>query len=360
MRVIRKENVMKKFISVILCVVLACSLAMPACANDPLGSISAGEMINVERVSAITQNVADFVAGHGDDLSISQSPSVMYNLNDEIETLYFPLSPVGYVIISYGDGHVVEYSSSVTRNISELAGKLYYVGPLEYYVETVDGLTHLVTQKKIQKTDFVSTYHVLRDEINNVYTEYLNTESVQTAVNAPVHYVAATTANGYYCTITAVANLLQWYVDNEGVDMYAFDISDVDGLRYGLDYYGYVHNGGLDLDDVKGNHWGDGTLHHGLQSYFNRSDVDSYEVVSTDTLVAQVKNQIQIYRRPVLLTIDTALLNPSSDSKHAVMAYAYENIGATTYYYLNDGWGNNNVEVCSDDIPSSYPMLYIR
>ena len=347
-------------ISMVMALLLFVLMAVPAYAGDNLGLVGAGEMVDIARMSILTQNASDFVSAHDGVLNMDQAPIMMYNLNNEVEALYFRLEPTGYVIVSYGDGHVVEYSPNAERNIAGFAGKVYYVGPLEYYIASGDDFTHIVMSETVQRTDFTMTYHVTRVANDQLRVEYRHAERVNASVSTPVHYVSATTANGYYCTITAISNLLQWYADFKSADMYAFDFSNITELREGLDYYGYIYNGALDLDDVKGNHWGDGTLHHGLQSYFNRSDVDDYEVVSADTLLAQVKNQIQIYRRPVLLTIDTVLLEPDVAGRHAVMAYAYENIGSTTYYYVNDGWGSNGVELCCDDIPTSYPMLYIR
>lgn len=71
-------------------------------------------------------------------------------------------------------------------------------------------------------------------------------------------------------------------------------------------------------------------------------------------------NQIQIYKRPVLLTIDTVLIKEESEGTHIVMAYKYDNSGARTYYYVNDGWKHNEVRICSSDIPETYEMMYIR
>ena len=179
---------------------------------------------------------------------------------------------------------------------------------------------------------------------------------------SPSNYVSATTANGWFCTITGITNLLQYYSDNYSADVYSGNISSISGLRTALNSNGYIYNGPLKLSDAAASHTKAGNTYLGLRSYLNRTDVTNYSVTVSSLTVSRVKAQIGTYSRPVLLHIYTSSIDSSAStsSTHIVLCYGYWETSMTTYYIVNNGWGSNSVYVCADDVPTSFEMMYLR
>lgn len=348
-------------ISLLLVLLLSLAITVPVYASTDDELILPSQMLDIKRMRAIDENVINFLLSTKDGTYVDGAPVVMFNLSDQIEALYYPLQPSGYLVASYNDGHVIEYSPDGDRNVSNTLDRVYYNGPLEYYAVSSNGLTHLVTSEVVDKTMFASEYHVDTVDVNDLHIDYRASDSINSSeVSTPKNYVGAFTGS-YYCTITGISNLLQWYVDYKNADMYASSDTTVEEMRDSLHTLRYVYgNGGLFLSDAIGAHQRGITRYLGLTSYFARSDIDSYEAIVESVTRAQVLNQIQIYKRPVLLTIDTALIKEEREGTHIVMAYKYDNSGARTYYYVNDGWKHNEVRICSSDIPETYEMMYIR
>ena len=90
---------MKKLFSLFLSCVLVLSISPSGMALDNLATIDS------TRVSSITNNAVAFLVAANCG-NTPEEPIPMYKINEEIEVLYFPLLPDGYLIASYKDGHI--------------------------------------------------------------------------------------------------------------------------------------------------------------------------------------------------------------------------------------------------------------
>ena len=290
---------------------------------------------------------------------------VLYNFDDEIEALYYGLSSGGYIITSYKDGRVIEFSpSKLPIDIIRLASgsKIYFNGPFSYYTKVSSGqFKHAVSGEVISKPAVGYCKAAFVENVGGITYEYQLASSGYTPLlYAPINYVSA--SNGWKCTITGVTNLLQWYNDYVYIDVYMSGAYSVSTLRSALSSNYYVANSPLYLSHAAYPYYdySTGVSYHGLKYYCQRSDVTYRNIVVTTHSVSKVKTQISTYWRPVLLAIYTSSIDSSASatSTHTVMCYGFWETSMTTYYIVNNGWGSNGVYICSDYIPSTFEILY--
>lgn len=342
----------KKILAVILSACMICCCSVTAFASEALST---------SRTASINDNVENFLLGIDVDATIG-TPIQLYNFGNELEALLYPLGESGYVVASYKDGHIVEYSpGNIPATLISAAKNqvIYYGGPLTFCTKSGNEFTNLASGATlIADTDYYSVDYVSAISTQNTYVTQQQTRQTP-LLSAPTSYVSATTSNGWYCTITGITNLLQYYDDFYSADVYSGTVSTISGLRSALNTNKYIYNGGLYLSDAATSHK---SSYLGLRSYLSRIDVTNYSVTVTDLECSNVKSQIGTYSRPVLLMIYTSSIDDDADasSTHIVLCYGYWETSMTTYYIVNDGWGNNSVYVCADDVPTSFEMLYLR
>lgn len=343
---------MKKLVSLILATLMIFSVTSVAFATEDIAD---------ERISLIETNINLFLDDIGENQYISNYIP-LNNFGDELEALFFPLSEGGYVVASYKDGHVIEYSpNSLSSSPMELSTdtKIYYDGPFAFYVKRGHQYEDIVTGAfHDDVSDYYSCDYVPNIEI--VESEVVQDTNGPSILPPPSNYIS--TGGIWYCTITGITNLLQYYSDHYGADMYSGSVSSTSGLRNTLNVSKYIYNGGLYLRDAATGHTSpDGENYLGLRSYLGRADVTTYPVTVTGLTRSKVKAQISTYLRPALLHVYTSCVSSgaSAYSTHIVLCYGYSEIGTTTYYIVNDGWGNNVVYACADDIPTTFEMMYL-
>lgn len=345
---------MKKLFSLFLSCVLVLSISPSGMALDNLATIDS------TRVSSITNNAVAFLVAANCG-NTPEEPIPMYNLKEEIEVLYFPLLPDGYLIASYKDGHIIEFSSSGSvisvENISE---KFYYNGIMEYYKRVDDTkLLQLLTNDIIAQDYLVAASG--SPFLANMPSRNYNAPIVAYGVdpNNPTPINSLSTSSTYACVITAVTNLLQYYHDFKGADVYAENISSARSLRQYLKNDNYVKSQGPEqFDWVAIKHAYDGVHYLGLNAYFNRTDVDTYTINTPKLSANDIKTQLR-YSRPVLLDIYTNVISPGRTDRHAVMAYTYWETANTTYLICDNTWGNTGVHICTDDLDATTRVLYL-
>ena len=345
---------MKKMISLLLALIMCCSFT---------ATIFASNELSTDRLQNIGKNVEAFLANVNVRKEIKSS-TYLYNYSDEIEALFYQLSGGGYVVASYKDGHIIEYSPDNLPTLPNNASKrqkIFYGGPMLFCAETNDGLKNIVTGELIDKD--TNSYSIeYKDVIPSLSFDTIsptNQTRETPLLSTPVNYVSATTSNGWFCTITGIVNLLQYYHDFFSADVYSGNVSTIYGMRTALNSNGYIYNGYLYLSDAATTHTEGGTTYYGLRSYLSRNDVTNYYVTDTTITCAKVKSQIGTYSRPVLLMINTSSISNNSGT-HIVLCYGYWETSMTTYYIVNNGWGSNSVYVCADDVPTNYEMLYLH
>lgn len=346
---------MKKISSFLLALVMSFVLIVPSFATQA--------DISAERFSIIENNVDSFLENidvHKDVCDYIP----LYNFGDELEAYLFYLSDGGYIVASYKDGHIIEFSpDNLPAITSDSITTLYYGGPFTFCVQDGEQFSNIVTGEFIDvSSNYYSVGFTSTIDAFPSINESSRTTRQTPLLTAPSNYVSATTANGWYCTITGISNLLQYYADNYSADMYSGDVSSVSELRTALNSNNYIYNGGLYLSDAATSHTKDGTTYLGLRSYLNRIDVTNYSVTVTSLTGSKVKSQIGTYSRPVLLHIYTSSIDDGAEanSTHIVLCYGYWETSMTTYYIVNNGWGSNGVYVCADDVPTSFEMMYLH
>lgn len=344
---------MKKAFAMMLSLIIALSLAVPSLAIDASFSDN--------RFSQIENTAESFL----DNININQNISTykpLYNLGDKLEAYLFILDGGGYLVVSYKDGHVIEFSPEslpISLGLSS-SDNIYYAGPLSFCVKEGTSFTNIVTNEQFTaSSDYYSIdYSPTLTTSSNYGYAVQSTSSSDPLLPNPETYISATS---WYCTPTGITNLLQYYHDIYGADVYSGSVSSVTSLANTL-VDDYIYNGPLHLSDAVSSHLKNWKLYSGLQSYLNRSDVDNYTAVVTYLTANNVKAQLGTYSRPVLLQIYTASIDDGykgTDSTHIVLCYGYWETSMTTYYIVNNGWGSNGVYVCADDVPSDFEMMYL-
>lgn len=334
---------MKRIVCLLLSIIMLMSMNVSA----------TFEQIQDEEI--VRTNTECFLSAVGSSQTITSKAS-LYNCFDDAEAFLFILSEGGFVVVSNKDGHVIEYSPDGSQFLENAvrSGKLYYGGPQTFLVKDENKYIDVFS-----RCEFVFFNSVISN-VNSMRAIIIG-QTRGSYLTAPTNYVAAT--NGWWCPITAVTNLLQYYKDHKGYDVYPGAVSNVYALRKALNGYSpfspYIVNAPIALSALRVSHQNDGGITFaGLQSFFYRSDVNTLNSVVTMHTGNKVKNQIE-NGRPVLLHINTSSISSGATGGHIVMCYAYWETSQTTYYIVNNTWGSNGVYICADDVPSYYEMLYL-
>lgn len=345
----------KKLFSVLLAFVLLLSIVQVT-ATATTDNMNFEEM-DYSRLDSIIDNAQNFLNSTGYNNTLDASVP-MYNLNEEIEAVYFPLQPTGYLIASYKNGRVLEFSPD-TQRFTDTSGKLYYNGIMEYY-KAVDNtkLDQVLSNDLVDREELKSIFDQTCLEYIPLYDYQPSTSTYGLEPNNPTPAEYVKWSDSYYCTITAITNLLEYYHDFMNADVYAENVDTITSLRRFLKRggpdAGYVYSTGpLYFNTACRRHNFDGNIYSGLQAYFNRNDVDTYTtnvLTEGQATVSIAKTQLNAYRRPVLLGINSDSLRSSRSGLHAILAYTYMETADTTYFIVNDGWGGNHTYLCADAI----------
>ena len=97
--------------------------------------MSAKVMLSATRISHIEDNTVLFLSESGINASLIPV-CCLYNADDDIEALLYTISGGGYIVVSYKDGHVIEYSlNDLPFDIKDVNpdNRIYYGGPLFFY-----------------------------------------------------------------------------------------------------------------------------------------------------------------------------------------------------------------------------------
>lgn len=342
---------MKRVVSLVLTIALLSAM----CAT-----VSATSEPSTTKVLKARENVDSFLAII-DSENAPDEYAFLYDFTGIIKAVIYQLSDGGYIVADYNDGHIIEYSpDDLAESPVEISKKqiVYYGGPLLFYIMLDGVFENIITGETFGTQETINTTAMEKAQLRTVPDDacriYQTRET--SLLSAPSHYISSA---GSYCTITGITNLLLYYKDYYSADVYCGSVSGTYGLRNALND-GYIYSGPLYLSSAATSHTESGVTYLGLSSYLSRNDVTNYDVTVTSLTCSMVKTQIGTYTRPVLLTIDTALIDPNSNTLHIVLCYGYWETSMTTYYIVNNGWGSNSVYICADDVPSSYEMLYLH
>ena len=343
------KNTVKRIISVVT--MISCLTCSITCS----GAMKVEEELAQDRSEAIYQNAEAFLNGVVEQGSIEKTV-YLYDLSEEIVAVYYTLQPYGYIIVDGEDGHVIEYSSNC-EPLSDLKEHYYYMGPLEIYKKVSGGYQNVISGDVIEISDLAPVDQLYISDTDNTVNDiidysmpYVNTASSPAYIGAPIKPFITSEKPYKYCVITAISNALQWLKDYKGKDVYAGNISSINGLCSYLHNNEYVCGAcGLTWEQAAYDFEYGGVLYLGLCTYLQRSDVGNIQVGIGESSANDVKKQIG-NQRPVLITIPTELVS-TQKGVHAVFIYGYQETANTTHYIVNDSYGNNGVYVCCDEVP---------
>lgn len=331
---------MKKKIIFILSLVMLISVLSPAMAL---------ESVKEDRICTIQERAQGIVENSN---TIIGNVIPLFNLSDTIEALCFQLKPTGYIIISYKNGNLIEYSLEAPCPYAR-GNKNIYNGPFQYFVEVYGMIEHTITKEKYLKQDVIKAL----DEpyIATLPTKNLTRRTrswVQNGITGSLT-TSIKTQQGYYCVPTAVAIVLRY--------LGAYPAGHSDARSYLKDNF-YVADMPQWLTETKNGVQSGIWTYTGLQSYFNSGVVTQRTVNVVGYTYSRLNTQVVTNKRPVILEIPTELVDTSKTGYHAVTAYA---IGYSTdnpnetEICVNDGWGHNGVNIIASYMPTSYDMMYL-
>lgn len=346
---------MKKVVCLFLSFVLLLSVCPITMAFDN------ATVENSKRISTITNNAEAFLIAVGCGNTLEKAIP-MYNFNENIEVLYFPLLPAGYLIASYKDGHVIEFSAEgEIIKLEKNSNRLYYNGIMKYYekqnnTEFRNTLTNDIIEKDELEITFDKPFLAYIPQIN--YQVPISTYGLEPDNPTPINFVKY--ESNAHCTITGITNLLQYYHDFKNANVYAKTVYDVYSLRDYLKNNNYIEStAGVYLSWAARDYSKQGVIYRGLRRYLSGNDLDKFTVNVPKASATDVKVQLNTYSRPVLMDVPNGLLMPGSKTQHVIMAYTYWETANTTYFITNDGYGNNSVHICADDLNSSFEIMYL-
>lgn len=241
--------------------------------------------------------------------------------------------------------------------ITETNAKYYYAGIMQYYEATNDGaFKHVVTDAEISAAELCAA--PIEEKLETVRQITYTQRRDATSNPAPVDYVHGSEPD-YYCTITGIANLLQYYGDFMDSDMYASSTNSAETVREYLKENEYIYaTGALTLTQAKSSHTKQGVTYKGLQRYFNLVTVDDYTANTAYADIDDIKYQIDDCERPVLINISAEWISDTTTGSHIVMAYRMNSAG--TYFIVNDNWNHNTRHLYIDDMNSSNYIMYLN
>lgn len=91
----------KRFISLIMLIIVVVSFETSALANFDADQVP---VVDFKRINTIEQNARGFLDAEGYDELQLENHILMYDSNNEIAAIYYPLSPDGFLIASYKKG----------------------------------------------------------------------------------------------------------------------------------------------------------------------------------------------------------------------------------------------------------------
>lgn len=286
------------------------------------------------RVGILEANSQAFISKFSDKSLTLASPIYLSNLNNDLEAICYPLIPSGYVIISYKDSTVLEFSDEAPCPYSPNETNHYYNGPMQYYTGSPSALRHTLSGEiEVPTNRFAKSYASV--------AVLPQTRSMQTTDQIP--YLPLTLQqNGYYCGPTAVAIMLDYYDRHVSGTYYPTGVTTAAGVREYLVNNYFLWNQGMSIPDLRD---GYGTSFVGMQAYFNRAGI-TYKSVKVKSATYSVIAGRVAADRPCIVGIYTNLIAPGQSGTHHVVAYGvgYDSADPDDMYILcNNGWGSNGV-----------------
>lgn len=356
---------MKKILSWMLLgaiIIAICPLAVYAIQND--GHSNQRENMNVDTAVQELEAIASYYILSDDVYSLKDSLIVsgtitLYNLNDEPEAICYIYSPYGYAIVNINDGTVPEYSSTAECPIPiDVEDKVYYNGPLNYFVKTNSTYTHIVTGKTFGESSISTLYAHTATDITKAKSDLKKSNTVVLGnLKHSLSTIASGSGNGW-CPLTGVSIFYHYYINYKGGTM----PNNITSAQSILNYFRnnkIMSDQPMWLSTAWGGHTIDGVRYTGLWDFcLTKSNFEVYvHTLTWDNICLNIDDD-----RPVVIEIYTSAIDPNADADgtHIAVVHGYRSGPDNQYNYLkvNNGWGYNNITLKYEDLTTSFDYLY--
>lgn len=362
---------MKKFLSVLLSLLMICSFAYPA--------FAAGEQEREQDISPLCKEycsaVYEQIAASTDDTSAERSEVTissgfcLYSFKETPVAIFYNLSPKGYAILDYSNGIVLEYSTEDNNPFFvDENTHYYYNGVFNYYVGTDDGkFVNLATKKIITQDD------CLVNEAKDFYCdrnipERTRRESAEGPVylNNPTRFYNCNVSSNFsyfypdftqqqlqsvpgVCGSVACAIVVAYLDDYKpslaGSGDFATDWKKTGGSSSNNTYGKYLVKEFVGYVEPSGN--GSFLLNPGMSSYLSAHNISGGCTLGLLSVYIQTKNAIKAdgSGNPIII----GLIN------HYCVGTGYKNISGKQIQ-VNTGWGYSSW-IAANTVVSTWTMF---
>lgn len=277
------------------------------------------------------------------NITIDQSSKInLYDKDDSIIAVYYKLEDIGYVIIDYNTSEIIEFSTeSNNLFIKDSNNKYYYGGVLNYFIETSDEnkILKIDSNELVDKEAAVLCKNEKRKVTGkSLYTLPLNV-TFETAYKPRLY----DTNQVGICGSTAAAIILAYYFDHISPAYVLPNLITSDG--YNLTYHMVPY---IDGAPPYGSNYYD--MVNGLNSYLRNQGLLAVAKILN---VVQGADHMYTYRVPVIAGVPK---HPTYQ-EHWVVAYGFRcNNALISYYIVNNGWGQNGINISSNYLDGAVPV----
>lgn len=322
------------------------------------------------------------------------SKKELYNLDNKVSATYYNTTSGGYVVCDTNND-VVEYSKDFKGYIDNTSSKQYYLGPFQYYQKNNQQFVHMVTKNTLEYNDLYNTQlcyeniSSLEDNMdgnngNNLggdivvtcgaepssrnktvatgwdpfvfgdeVEERILTKEIALSKVTPALDTNHPTVGSGNCGSTASAIVCLYHYNNGELGFannswakHSY-INKNDGWQAFTDYF---------IELIEPEHKGSTLtmLVNGINTHMENQKLTARykshklaslgEIIGYNTVQNTVEKSIKKNYPPII-----GLSNEPKYNNHWVVGegvHTYDELGKSkVYYVVNDGWGNNGVEI---------------
>lgn len=281
----------------------------------------------------------------------------LYGFDETVIGFLYELSPKGYVTILC-DGQITEFSLEDNFNNLAKEEKIYYSGPLSYYIKSQDSCVDLKTNKQVSRNDIIAAEESFLNKAAQISSETLSSIETKSIVSPRIEiidsdykttYTPATYSNSNNnCGPIACAILLKYYDDYVNGNILSAYYNTSNGSRL-INYFQNI----IDPEVVNGASYIE--IADAINTYIDSVGLRSTYGAWMDYTLTFQEYKVKVERnRPVIIGVNGT---HALYDDHWVVGYGYFMSNPATYVIVNDGWGSNNVRINFNYIEE---MIYLN
>ena len=293
--------------------------------------------LSIENTNNSDSAILELLADCGNTNSV-RFKKPLYNSNEEIiANLYF-LNPNGYAVVSLQDV-IIEFS--LTQDFcSQTTSRLYYTGPMSFYIKEGGKYFDLKTDAEISKPTIDKCELELNQkiELSNSVTQYQTSSVSPRAEIIDSDYTISYVPTAYQstnntCGPIACAIFLKYYDDHINSNI----LNAVHNTSSGTALMNYFQN----LIDVNEDGCSYVDVVNGLNYHMSNRGLTTYNATSAiDCAFSLYKTTVERNRPTIVGVTGHAVYG-----EHWVVGYGYFISNPATYVIVNDGWGSNGIRI---------------